>query len=362
MDEPKVRKLNVLRLSRDLVFFEFKHEGKYVRRQCRMDALVAFLLEEVQESNLAADARPVSLSEFVEQKYLPFAAKPRLSNPRSYKSEAALAKAVCLDLGGRKLHDLKSRDSEKCKMEWLRKKCVNNTIKKRLNCLRRVMAYAVAVGLVKTNPIPAATGLHVGNRSEIWLRRSQIDHLLSKCPPLIAPLVEYMVLTGARLGEALDFRVGDLRGGRLFVPTLKRKKPMRSAMREFEVAGLGPRFTALLARLQPHPVTGYYFYANKFSKTSLSVAYANRRFIEAREAAELPEIHMHDLRGTFAMHRAMVVATFHQLQQELGHRDARSVQSYLDSASQFRSDPKESIFYVALEGKESADGKGYGGH
>ena len=121
-------------------------------------------------------------------------------------------------------------------------------------------------------------------------------------------------------------------------------------MREFEVTSLGPRFTALLERLKPHPKTGYYFYANyKFSVSHLSVAYAERRFAEARVAAELPDIHMHDLRGTFAMHRAMVVATFHQLQQELGHRDARSVQSYLDSASQFRSDPKESIFYVELE-------------
>ena len=98
---------------------------------------------------------------------------------------------------------------------------------------------------------------------------------------------------------------------------------------------------------QPHPKTGYYFYASKFSVSHLSVPYAERRFSEARAAAELQNIRMHDLRGTFAMHRAMVVPTFHQLQQELGHRDARSVQSYLDSSSQFRADPKESIFSVA---------------
>lgn len=83
------------------------------------------------------------------------------------------------------------------------------------------------------------------------------------------------------------------------------------------------------------------------------MAYAERRFAEARVVAGLPNIHMHDLRGTFAMHRSMV-ATFHQLLQELGHRDARSVQSYLDSASQFRSDPTESIFYVEPEVGRSA--------
>lgn len=349
MPRPKGYPLKVVRLSRDLAYFEFKHEGQYIRRRCRMDALVAFLAEEIEESNLAPAAQPITFTEFSEHQYLPFAAKPRLSNPRSYEAEAALVKALCKDLGSRKLHEIRSRDAEHCKTTWLKAKRVNNTIKKRLNCLRRVMTYAVAMGLIKANTIPAAKGLHVGNRSEIWLRKPEIDRLLAKCHPILAPLVEYMVLTGARLGEALDFRLGDLRGDRLFVPTLKRKKPMRSAMREFDVASLGPRFKALLARLQPHPKTGYYFYASKFSVSHLSVAYAERRFAEARVAAELPDIHMHDLRGTFAMHRAMVVATFHQLQQELGHRDARSVQSYLDSASQFRSDPKESIFYVEPE-------------
>lgn len=327
MPRPKGYPLKAVRLNRDMVYFEFKHEGRYIRRQCRMDALAAFLAEEVEESNLAPSAQPLTFKEFAEQRYLPFAAKPRLNNPRSYHAEAALVKALCVDLGNRKLHEIRGLDAEQCKMAWLKAKRVNNTIKKRLNCLRRVMGYAVAVGLIKTNVIPEAKGLHVGNRSEIWLRLHDLDRLLKECHPLVAPLVEYMALTGARLGEALDFRVGDLRGGRLFVPTLKRKKPMRSAMREFEVVSLGPRFRALLARLQPHPETGYYFYATKFSLSHLSVPYAERRFAEAREAAKLGDIRLHDLRGTFAMHRAMVVPTFHQLQQELGHRDARSVQS-----------------------------------
>jgi hypothetical protein len=39
----------------------------------------------------------------------------------------------------------------------------------------------------------------------------------------------------------------------------------------------------------------------------------------------------------------MVVQSFRQLQYELGHRDAKSVQSYLDRAQEF--EPSDSIFF-----------------
>lgn len=76
----------------------------------------------------------------------------------------------------------------------------------------------------------------------------------------------------------------------------------------------------------------------------MSYNYFQRLFSEARAAAEMAEIHPHDLRGTFAMHRAMVINSFRQLQAELGHGNPRSMQAYLDRARQF--DPKESVFYA----------------
>lgn len=47
----------------------------------------------------------------------------------------------------------------------------------------------------------------------------------------------------------------------------------------------------------------------------------------------------------FAMHRAIVIRDFRQLQMELGHEDPLSVQSYLDNTSRMM--PEDSIFYTA---------------
>ncbi|MEK7233598.1 MAG: tyrosine-type recombinase/integrase [Elusimicrobiota bacterium] len=348
MPKPKGYPLKAIRLSRDLVRFEFRYDGKQIRRECRMDALVALLMGgEAEETNLAFGAEPITLKDFVDRKYLPFSAKPRLKNPVSYTGEFNLAKALCKDLGSRYLHEIRAKDAEACKERWLKEALVNSTIKKRLNGLRRIMAYAESVGLIKANLIRPVLGLPVGDRSDIWLKLPEIDHLISKCDPSIKHLVEYLVLTGARVNEALDFRLGDVRNGKLYVPTQKQGRAARERMRELDVASLGPRFADLLTRLKPHPLSGFYFHAtlrepNK--STAMSDSYAGRRFTEARNAAGLDHIHMHDLRGTFAVHRAMVVTNFRQLQAELGHSNPASMQAYLDRARQF--DPKESIFYV----------------
>ena len=39
MPKPKGYPLKAIRLSRDLVRFEFRYDGKQIRRECRMDAL-----------------------------------------------------------------------------------------------------------------------------------------------------------------------------------------------------------------------------------------------------------------------------------------------------------------------------------
>ncbi len=353
MPRPKGRAFKAIRMGRELVRIEFRYEGEYVRRTCRMDALRAFLLGgEPEESNLAYRAEPITFREYAEKKYLPFAARPRLKNPKSYLCEVNILKALSKRLGDRYLHEIQTKDAEALKEFWLKQPRVNSTIKKRLNGLRRVLDYAESAGLIKKNPIKPVKGLPVGDRSHIWLRLPEIDRLLEKCDPTIKPLVEYMVLTGARIGEALDFRKGDVRNGKLYVPTEKQGRSAREQMREFDIASLGPRFTALLARLTPHPETGFYFYALGHAGTggALSYNYFQTLFSRARKAAGLAgdgsteRLHPHDLRGTFAMHRAMVINSFRQLQAELGHGNPRSMQAYLDRARQF--DPKESIFYV----------------
>lgn len=117
-------------------------------------------------------------------------------------------------------------------------------------------------------------------------------------------------------------------------------------MREFNTASLGPRWARLEQQLNPHPESGFHFYARERNKTGrpLSYSYFQRLFTQAKIAAGLPHIKPHDLRGTFAIHRAIVVKNFRQLLIKMGQSDARSIESYLARSQRF--DPKESYFYV----------------
>jgi integrase len=98
---------------------------------------------------------------------------------------------------------------------------------------------------------------------------------------------------------------------------------MREVMRELNIKSFGPRLTQLLEKLSPHPVTGYFFHHP--DGRPLRYESVARAFRAIRGKVGMGHVHLHDLRGTFIMHRAMVVKNFRQLQAEVGHGDAQSI-------------------------------------
>ena len=122
-----------------------------------------------------------------------------------------------------------------------------------------------------------------------------------------------------------------------------RRANARDCRRKLAIKDLGPRFSALLSKMSPDPRTGNYF--------PIPYQAVTEHFVIARERAGLKDkfegvdFHLHDLRGTFAVHRGVVVKTMRQLEVEMGHNDWKSLQSYLDRADQLA--PEESIFYAS---------------
>lgn len=332
------------------VKFRFRLDGEEIRRVISVQELVDFLVgKDRQESNLPDDRLPVKFAAFVSEKYLPRCAKPNLK-PNSYERELDSATALTKNFADFYLHkiDLESWEAYKSgrlngTLSFSRKRCANTTVDKEFDCLRRALNYGVQLGLIKRNPLLGVKGLKNENRREIWLRRHEIERLLGCCPKWLAEVVEFRILTGARPGEAILFGKDnvDWTRGELWLHTLK-KRHGGTHERYFSIAGLGPRFEKLLRRLTPHPVTGLYF-PNRFGRP-LSLTTIEHAFQKARSLASMDEVMPYDLRGTFAMHRAIVVKNFRQLQTEMGHSNPNSIQSYLDEARRFQKE--ESIFYV----------------
>jgi integrase len=334
------------RIGQDTFYFEYRDGDIYVRRKIAKSLLTAFLTNGLDcDSNRGAGAQPIELETFLRDHYLPLCAAPRLTrNPESLNSEADLADALVRTLGQVSVHDIRSAHAEKHKAMRIDQGRKNTTIKKELLLLGRAMGYAMSTGLITKNLMPPVRGLPAADRSWIWLRTKAIEHLLESCPDRIRLLIEFLVLTGARKGEALLLQEGDINLDRrtVAIPTEKRKCPAREAMRTLKVDHLGPRLDIILSKMRPDSATGKYF--------PYSERVVGNDFDVARKKAGLDKLfpetgfHIHDLRGTFAVHRAMSGVAPRQLQYEMGHKNSASIEAYLGRAEEF--DPEDSIFFV----------------
>lgn len=337
----------------DAIRLEYRFENRYVRRVVSLAELTKFLEgQQRKESNLAEGKAPVLFAEFVREKYLPRCARPNLKQ-NSYEREEDSTKGLIHFFGERPLHEIDLEMWETYKtgrlygtLAFSRRKCANSTVDKEFDCLRRTLNYAVQLSLIKRNPLFGVKGLKNESRQEVWLRKDEIERLLACSIPygMFKDLFEFRILTGARPTEALLFGKDnvDRESGEIWLQTLK-KRGNKIHKRYFQIKSLGTRFEALLDRLKPHSVSGRYFC--KPDGQPFGVAWIDRIFSRIRAAADLPNVKPYDLRGTFAMHRAMVVNNFRQLQTEMGHSSPMSIQSYLDEASRFK--PDESIFFEA---------------
>lgn len=334
------------RVGREEIQFEYLDGDNYVRRKIPKALLTSFLTNGLdKDSNLGTGAQPVTLEHFMHNDYLPKCATPRLkANSESLNSEIDLARTVIITIGQILIHEIRPASAEKHKTTRLSEGRANATIKKELRCLGRAMSYAASLELIRKNLLPPVKGLPSADRRWIWLRLPLIDKLLECCPERIRLLVEFMILTGARFGEAVLVEAGDVKldRGIILIPTEKKKVPPREYMRPLNIESLGPRFSVLLAKMNASTASGRFF--------PMPYSTVSKDFEKAREKARLREhfrgieFHLHDLRGTFAVHRAVVVKTNRQLEAEIGHSDWNSLRSYLDRADVLA--PEESIFHV----------------
>lgn len=223
-----------------------------------------------------------------------------------------------------------------------------------LSGLNQVFEHALSLKLIKGNPIANCGRLPTSARKQYWLRRTEIAVYLAKIPDgpdftgedsaIFRDLAEFLVLTGARFGEALLFNQRNVDWERREISIItfkKRGKGREEVYRYLSIDSLGPRFIAILRRLKPHPKSGFFFAGRR--GRPLPYPWAYKHHAAGVESSGFTWLRPHDLRHTFAMHRAIVVRDFRQLQMELGHEDPASVQSYLDNTARMRRE--DSIFH-----------------
>jgi integrase len=334
---------------------DFTHGGRRYRGFISVATLASLLTGSApgeEDANLGK-AGPVPFAGFVDDFYLPRHAKPN-KKEKSYESDLCSVRALKTFFDGKFLHEISKGMREDFKQRRLSgllsddgATCSNNTVNRELSCLSQILEYGVQVDCVKENPLEGLKRLPIIHRSMFWLTKEQFDKKLIAAAAKhmggkYQALFEFAAFTGGRLNEVLPAHKDDVNWdrGEVRLLTLKRRTTMK-VYRYLSIKEIGPRLENLLRRLKPHPVTGNFF--AKRNGEPCNDDHIDHVFRDVCDLAGLKENRFHDLRHTYAMHRAMTHVTFRQLQIELGHASPQSVQAYLDQAVRF--EPQQSLFY-----------------
>lgn len=332
---------------------DFRWGNERIRRIGRMADFLEFLEHGLSKigSNLGELNKKIIFKEFVEKIYLKKSKAEK--KPDTYRTETDSVNQLNLFFANMEIHTITAGMFEEYKLERLSgklskigKRCSNCTVNKELSTLNQILEHAMKLKHIRANPLVGTRKLPPENRKDKWLRINQIEQLLAACKGKLKDFVEFLILIGARVNEALKFNAKkdfNESKSRIRLETLKRKKKKELSFRWLIIERIGERLANLLERMQPHPETGYFFH-NKNGEP-LADSTVRHYFERARKKAGLPDRVLQDLRHTFTMHRAIGGIDFWQLRAELGQVSANAIQSYLDDAHHY--DKTESIFYRA---------------
>ncbi len=201
------------------------------------------------------------------------------------------------------------------------------TVNRHLALLRTVLSYAVTAGYLQTSPVRRfARGAYLlqemrGKRSPPLASNAEAARLLAALPPEWYPLFAFLVLTGARRGEAAGLRWEDLDLTSRLV-TIRRSYLAPPKSGRARTVPISAELAAVLSRHRmrsatpsslvfPHPATGDMLPA---TGDALGVILDG-----ACSAAEVPRMRVHDLRHAHASLWLMGGGTIADVQRNLGH-------------------------------------------
>ena len=166
-----------------------------------------------------------------------------------------------------------------------------------------------------------------------WLTTDEEERLLAAAPPRLRDLLTFYIDTGARKTEALSVKWRDVD----LDPTDSRRRPL---VRFYETKGgrprgvpLSARAAALLRRIreerpQDSPEAHVFLLPNRGRGPLGAGADFKKSWDTVRTNAGLEDVHVHDLRHTFASRLVQRGVPLFAVGQLLGHKSLKMTQRY----------------------------------
>lgn len=204
------------------------------------------------------------------------------------------------------------------------------TVANRVRSLRVFGRWLVAEGYLRADPLARLARPRVPRVAIAPFTDAQVALLLAAARPEVAIVLETLLDTGLRIGEALDVRFGDVAGGLIHVRGKgghERGVPygrrLEADLRRY-VGSVRPR-----AELTPE---GHLFLSTAGRPMTRELVYQAMRRIGARADFGRTRVSPHTCRHTFALAFLRNGGNVLALQRILGHSDLAMVRRYVELA------------------------------
>ena len=293
-------------------------------------------LQNIQNALDPDRSQKILLKEFVTEFYLPYI----LSSKRSYQTDVSILNNHILpSIGSKELRSVSPYDVQKM-IQDISSKGLANATSNRALIITRFMFNCVMKWQTMTlsqNPCIHMKEKIENNKKERFLKPHEITNLkveLRKSHNKFLPyIVQLMILTGCRRGEALNAKVihFDFGRGDWVVPLPKGGKARHIPLSDLAIQTVKATInyrSSLSDKMRnseylfPSPITGEPFKQIHYS------------WDKARTAANLADVRMHDLRHSFASALVNEGMTLYDVKQILGHTNIKTTERYAHLSNQ----------------------------
>lgn len=284
----------------------------------------------MEQYNKVTPLRNITLSEFFDDKYLPFA---RATKRRSNFDYYVFNKHTRPVLGSKNISEITSEDIDFWLLAQMEKGYKPATVNKHSSMLNRVFNIAVSWNYLEFNVFKRTTvkKLPTGDFVQRFLDQGEIRRLLSACSksshPYLFYFVKLLLLTGARKSEVrlAKWKDIDFDKKELFVAISKNGRSRKVMLNDeaIEVLELIKQNNDAVGL--PIRKDDWIFVNPKTLKAYTSFHLA---FVAARESVGLETVRIHDLRHTFASLLINNGASIYEVQKLLGHHHISMTERY----------------------------------
>ena len=260
-----------------------------------------------------------TLQQFVDEHYLAFAKMYK----RSWRlEELMLRKRILPRWGPMRLSEITRGFILQFQSDFLQEGYKPATVNRSMALIKFIFNLAEKWEIIEKSPVWGVMQLHENNQKERYLSQEELNRLmvaLKVCKSTVVPdLIEFLILTGARKGEAAHARWEDVD-----LQKCTWKVPLSKSGKARYIPLSNAAVTVLLRRKREE---GPYIFPSP--KTGKPITNFYTTWYKIRTNAGLPDLRVHDLRHNFASLLINAGRSLYEVQKLLGHANITTTQRY----------------------------------